>query len=135
MVIWFLIYQLGYIAGLAGLAIAALTIKGYELLGGKLNIAGIIICIILTIGAVFFVQNICYSYEIYDFYKGTYDITIFDAYKALPDFLENMSELKAAFIKDLVIGYLLTAVASASIFYTAFKSQNIKPKTLTKYND
>ena len=46
---WVLVYQLGYIAAIVGLIMAVCTIKGYQLLGGKLNIAGVIICVVIMI--------------------------------------------------------------------------------------
>ncbi len=41
--------QLGYVAALSGVVMAVCTLKGYELLGGKLSKAGIIICSILML--------------------------------------------------------------------------------------
>lgn len=39
-IVWILIYQMNYITAIAGLSIAICCIKGYQLLGGKLNITG-----------------------------------------------------------------------------------------------
>lgn len=41
--------QLGYVAALSGLVMAVCTMKGYELLGGKLSAKGIVISVILMI--------------------------------------------------------------------------------------
>ncbi len=41
--------QLGYVAALSGLVMAICTLKGYEMLGGKLSTKGIVISIVLMI--------------------------------------------------------------------------------------
>lgn len=44
-----LVSQLGYVAGICGVILAVCTLKGYELLGGKLSTKGIIIGIVIML--------------------------------------------------------------------------------------
>ena len=41
--------QLGYVAALSGIVMAVCTLKGYELLGGKLSTKGIVVSIVLML--------------------------------------------------------------------------------------
>ncbi len=104
-VLYFILYQIGIIAGVCGLVIFILANFGYGLFAksGKNSIAGLISAIVSMIIVIFVAEYICVSYEIYDAFKDA-QITIFDAIKATPDFLAE-SEVKSAFIKDLVFAY------------------------------
>lgn len=104
---WVGIYQLGYIAGIAGFIMLICSIKGFELLGGGLNIPAIIICIVIDLGAVYFAHNIAIAVSIMQEMDG-YSFT--SAYKYIPYLLEY-SEFAEAYYKDLVMGYGLTLVA------------------------
>ncbi len=104
-VLYFILYQIDIIAGICGLVIFVLANFGYGLFAKseKNSIAGLIAAIVSMIVVIFVAEYICVSYEIYDVFKEA-DITLFDAIKATPDFLAD-SEVKSAFIKDLVFAY------------------------------
>ena len=53
-----LISQLGYVAALSGLVMAVCTLKGYELLGGKLSRAGVVISSVLMLVMTYFGDRI-----------------------------------------------------------------------------
>ena len=126
--LWVIIYSLGYLASIAGLAIAICTIKGYEMLGGKINKLGILITFIITIIMVYVAQYLALGVEIYQVFKNDVPITILDALKSVPDFLlEN--EVRRSFYSDLSIGYLLTLVGSISTFKHTYKQKNFNIKT------
>jgi hypothetical protein len=126
-VLWIIIYQMNYIAAIAGLAIAVCCIKGYQMLGGKLNLLGVIITSIITILMVYLANHFSLAIDIYSEFKMDYYITFFDALKAVPDFLEEPS-IREAFMKDLLIGYLLTAIGSFSYIKKAYREANYKIK-------
>ncbi|WP_457943768.1 hypothetical protein [Caproiciproducens sp. LBM24188] len=46
-VLWVIVYQLGYIAGIVGFVMAICCMKGYEKFGGKLNLPGMIISLVM----------------------------------------------------------------------------------------
>ncbi len=104
---WVGIYQLGYIAGIAGFIMLICSIKGFEMLGGGLNIPAIIICVVLDLGAVYFAHNIAIAVSIMQELDG-YSFT--SAYKYIPYLLEY-PEFAEAYYKDLMMGYGLTLVA------------------------
>lgn len=123
--VWILIYQMNYIAAIAGLAIAICCIKGYQLLGGKLNITGVIITSIITIIMVYLANHISLAIDIYSEFKSYYEITFFDALRSVPDFLLEPS-IRSEFMKNLLIGYLLTFIGSASYIKKSYKDANFK---------
>lgn len=123
--LWVIVYQLGYIAGIVGFVMAICCMKGYEMLGGKLNLPGIILSLLIAVGMLFFAENLALAVEIYNEYKVDFDITFFDAFRSVPEFLKE-PEIMSAFIEDLAFGYLLMIVASASSIITTYKNANLK---------
>lgn len=127
-VLWFGIYQLGYIAGIAGLVAAVCALKGYEMLGGKIDLKGMIISVVLAVVMLFFAHQLCLAKEIYDVFSTEYNITFADAFRSIPDFLED-SEVSIAFYRDLLIGYVLMAVASYSTIRSMYRNASGTYKT------
>lgn len=106
-VLWVLIYQMGYIAGIAGFVMMICAIKGFELLGGRLNIPGMIISIVMVLLAVYFAHNIAIAFSIMqEMDKASFG----DAYKYIP-YLMDYGEFSSAYYHDLIMGYGLTIVA------------------------
>lgn len=118
---WVLIYQLGYLSAIAGIVMVICALKGYEILGGKLNKTGIIICCMISVLMVLFAEQISLSIEIYNVYQEYYYITFFDAFQSVPAFLED-SEVLSAVIYDLAIGYLLMIFGAWSTIRQALKN-------------
>lgn len=123
--VWLVISHLGYIASIAGLAIAVCCIKGFKMFGGKLNVSGMVITSIITIIMVYVSNHLALGLAIYTEYKSLYNISFFDSLKAVPEFLTETT-IKMTFIKDLVIGYILTLAGSASYFKNAYREANYK---------
>lgn len=107
MAAWVGIYQLGYIAGIAGFIMMICSIKGFEILGGGLNVPAIIICVVVDVAAIYFAHNIAVAVGIMQEMDG-YSFTA--SYKYIPYLLEY-SEFAEAYWKDLIMGYGLTLVA------------------------
>lgn len=126
-ILWIIIYQMNYIAAIAGLAIAICCIKGYQLFGGKLNISGIIITSLITLFMVYFANHISLAISIYSEFNTYYDITFFDALRSVPAFLSE-PEVVSVFIKDLLMGYVLTIAGSAYYVKKSYKDANYKIK-------
>ncbi len=126
-VLWVIIYQLGYIAGIAGLVAAVCALKGYEKFGGKINVAGIVISLAIVAVVIYFAQNVGLALEIYREFKE-YDITFFDAYRSIPEFM-TYPEISGMFYKDLIVGYGLTAIASFATVRNMFQNSTGNYKT------
>lgn len=126
--IYFVIYQLGLIAGIAGLITVVLSIFGYKLFSGvKFSKKGIIIAVIIAALMIPLAEYVCLGYEIFDVFKAEYDITFFDALRVTPQFLiDPEMELIGPVAADIVIAYALSAVAAFSYVKTALKGENKK---------
>ena len=111
-VLWVIIGQVGFIAGIAGYAIVFCGMKGYGVLGRVLSKGGIVICILLSIVAVAGAEMVSLAITAYK-ELGEYGITLGDAFRLLPDLMKE-PELAGAVAKDLIIGYALSIWASYS---------------------
>ena len=127
-VLYFFIYQIGFIAGICGLVIVILASFGYQLFSGKKNsYKAIVVSVILLIVVLFIAEYISLSYAIYDEFKSI-GISFFDAVEATPEFLKD-TEVLGAFIKDLLIAYALGAVASFTLIRNKIQeSKNAKAR-------
>lgn len=123
--LYFAIYQCGYIAGIIGLVIFVLANFGYNLFSkskNKASIAGLVTSIIITVAMIFLAEYFCLSFEIYQTFKAEIDITFFDAVRATPDFLSE-SEVSNAFLGDLAIAYIFSFIASIGSIINAVKAR------------
>lgn len=104
---------------------AVCCMKGYEKFGGKMNVVGMIISLVIAVGMLYFAENIAVALEIYNAYKGDYEITFFDAFRSIPKFLKE-EDVFRPFITDLGIGYLTMIAASVSSIVSTYKQANLK---------
>lgn len=113
-VLWILIGQIGFIAGIAGYAIVFCSVKGYEKLGGCVSRKGLIICIVFSFLMIVTAEFISTGIIIYRGYNEDASlITLSDAMRLVPRFF-RIEEFKHEFIKEVSIGYALAIWASGS---------------------
>ena len=122
-VLYFVVYQIGFIAGICGLVIFILAYFGYGLFAksAKNSIAGLIASIVSMLIVIFAAEYFCLSYEIFQAYKEL-DITFFEAVRATPDFLAE-PEVQSAVIEELVIAYALGILASVGNIINIVKAR------------
>lgn len=118
-VVWVLIYQLGYISALGGVVMVICALKGYEMLGGRLNVVGIVISCVISVIMLLFAEQICLSIEIYQAFRE-YDVTFFESFQSVPAFLEE-PEIRNAVLFDLVMGYILLAAGAWGTIHQTYK--------------
>lgn len=110
-VLWVVLGQVGFIAGIAGYVIVFCGMKGYGILGRELSKAGIVICVILSFLMIAGAEFVSLAITIYNEMGGLFAPTIWDAFGWIPEMMKE-SELALAVAKDLVIGYALAIWAS-----------------------
>lgn len=125
-VAYFIIYQLGIIAGISGLIIFVLANFGYNLFAKpstKNSIAGLVTSIIMTIAVIFLAEYCCVAYVILEEVGKGYGANFFDCFKVVPDFFHDIPELKDAFVEDLIFAYIFAALATAGNVVSIFKAR------------
>ena len=110
-VLWVVLGQVGFIAGIAGYVIVFCGMKGYGILGRELSKAGIVICVILSFLMIAGAEFVSLAITIYNEMGGLFAPTIWDAFGWIPEMMKE-SELALAVAKDLIIGYALAIWAS-----------------------
>lgn len=125
--IWVLASQFGYIVGVSGLAFIIGSLYGFKKLGGKLNVLGFILSVVIAAAMLYFAEHLSLSIEIFTQFKDTYEITFFDAFRAVPEFLKEGGILKAV-VYDLAVGYLFLVIGGFSSAVSIFKEANLQYK-------
>lgn len=133
-VLWILIGQAGFIAGIAGYAIVFCGMKGYELLGRNLSKAGIVICVLLSCLMIAGAEFVSLGIVIFRELGGMYGLTLADSFALVPAFLQE-SEVAGEVAKDLVIGYGLAIWASFASVKSRWKEidQEAKPHNVVSF--
>ena len=112
-VLWVVLGQVGFIAGIAGYVIVFCGMKGYEFLGKELSKTGIVLCVILSFLMIIGAEMTSLAITIYREWGRMYAPTIGAAFSWIPELMQE-SELALAVAKDLGIGYLHEIWASYS---------------------
>ena len=134
--VWILIGKLGYISYLGGVAMAFSTIFGYNLFGKKFDVLGFIVSIVIVLLMVLFSNMIIMTWEMYgdpDFknvlelmgYNSFFSVflNMFNIFRDLDMLLEaqGADTLSGLFIRDLVVGYLVSGIATFAIGLSMLK--------------
>ena len=123
-VIWLFISQMGYISYLGGLAMSFLVIFGYKKFsGGGFNAVSVFICVVVIAGMILLAETSSMVLYIMKGINNIYGsgIGFFESWAWLPVWMSD-SEISGAFVRDLVIGYIITAITSVILFVGEFKN-------------
>ena len=117
-ILWFVLYQFGFIAAISGLVGVICSIKGYSIFAKKESLKGIVIAIVAAVLVMVVAWYMCLSKDVYDTYKEWYENGEIDYYISFSMavrrsyvFLED-SEVAIAYFKDLAIGLVLCIVGA-----------------------
>lgn len=134
--IWIIIGKLGYISYLGGVAMAFSTIFGYHLFGKKFDVLGLITSIVIVLIMVLLSNMFICAWQIVSEpgidealsllgYEGFFSVFfgLFDLMKQvdLLTGLEGMDSMTGTFIIDLVIGYIVSGIATVAIGVSMLK--------------
>lgn len=121
--VWFIIYRLGYISAWSGLVMAVGAMWGYEKLGRALDLKGILISTVIVLAMVYVTNRLCWAYEFMDgINKYGGDVTFGDCFKQLEDLIKEF-DLRSEYIRDLVIGYFLTVIGMLSMIVSSIRNR------------
>ena len=111
--------QLGYVASISGVVMAFCTLKGYELLGGKLTKKGIIISIVLMLVMTFIGDWVDWAILITR-EVGTDFVT---AFRVFPMFLQNQMIESTVYWGNLVLLYVFLLIGAVPTISTSLKNK------------
>ena len=123
--LWLVIDQFGFIAGIAGYAIVYGSISGYVRLGKNLSKAGVIISIVVSVLTILGVEFVAFGITVYREFKAEYMITLLEAFKSVPGLL-MYEEIRSGILKELLIGYAFAVLASFSYVKKIWVTVNAK---------
>ena len=115
-----LISMLGYIASVSGLILAVCTLKGYELLGGKLSGKGIVISILFMLVTPYLADRIDWAIVIVQEF-AEYGVTFAEAFGAVPELLKDGSIEMGEYIKNLLMIYGFCVLGAFATLKNALK--------------
>lgn len=120
--LWVLIYQIGVIAGLAGIAIFLGAMKGYSILGKNVDRKGVVVCVLITIVMIFLANEFSIRLAVYLAARGQHAHMSFAEINRRWSKFMSEDDFKWAYIKDLGWGYSLSAVALIATAKQAFRN-------------
>ena len=120
-----LLNQAGYVAAISGIVLAFCTLKGYELLGGKLSKVGIAVSAVLILampfGAYLVSSGISFANEVKQYGM---DLTWIESIQLLFELMEYEPEMIDALRSDLLQLYLYTGLGV--VVFLASKAKSFK---------
>jgi hypothetical protein len=133
-VLWFLVYQVGFIAGIIGFVTMFLAMLGYRLFGKAQGIRAVVISIIITVIVIFVAEYICVAKNVYEAYQDWYKSGEIDYQVTFSDVMRNVfpsltSEGLLMYGKDLLIGYGLAAIACFTYIKNAIRDAKSRKVT------
>ena len=131
-ILWFVIYQFGFIAGISGVIGSICAIKGYSLFAKKESTKGIIISVIISLLVIVLAWYLCLAYDVYNAYKMWFEagesdfaLTYFESVRVSHYFLSD-PEVAPAYFGDLALGIIFCIVGGASNVITKIKNNKNK---------
>jgi len=121
-ILWFVLYQIGYLAAISGLIGIICAVKGYTFFAKTKNESKL--CLIISTAIAVAVLAIswyfCVGYDIYITYQELFEagevdftLTFFESVRVIPYFFED-SEILTAYLADLGLGLFFAAVGIIS---------------------
>ncbi len=101
--------QMGYVAALSGIILAFCTLKGYELLAGRLSNKGAILSSVVMLVMVYVGTRLDWSFSAADAYN---ELSVFSAFRLMPTLLKEGYMIASEFHKNLGVCYLFTVLGA-----------------------
>ncbi len=116
-ILYFIIYQFGFIAGIAGFIGVICAVKGYEIFAKKISLKGVIIAVIASVVVILAAEYLSLAYSCLEMFRTEFEdpsITLADsAYFIWQMLLDpELPEIKTEVLKEVGIALVLCAVAS-----------------------
>ena len=103
-------------SSLAALIIMLGAAYGYKWFAGILKETGLIISLIVGLICILITNEFASAYDLYLEYNNLYNISLFEAYKAIPYYLEHSEVYRQIYYQNLMIAVIFGALGSLSNF-------------------
>lgn len=126
MLVTILIARLGFVSGISGMILGVLTIKGYELLGKRISLKGIIVSLVFVLLATYAANLIDWAIE----YNNEFNVGLLNAIKEVPLAIEY-SGLNSEFMKGfflMLVFALLGYIPTAMSYFKYSKNRDVSYK-------
>lgn len=117
-IIWFVLYQVGFLAAISGIVGVVCAIKGYAIFSKCESTRGVIISTVIAFIVIVLAWYFCLSYDVYVAYQDWYaagevdfTLTFFESVANAHTFLTE-PEIAAAYFKDLGIGLVFCVIGA-----------------------
>ncbi len=108
-----LIGQLGYISAISGFIMAACTVKGYELLGGKISRKGVIISVVIMAAMVYIGNRADWALSIVRQLSAEgYDLDLLTSFQSIPYWISEDMLDASSYYGNLAMVYAFTALGA-----------------------
>lgn len=135
-VLWYVLYQVGFMAGISGFVGVVCALKGYEFFAKKESRKGVIISVLVSIFVMIIAWYLCLATDVYKAYQEwyangdiDYTITFVEAVRGAYIFLSE-PEIAPSYFGDLAIGLLLCVVGCWKDVINAFRSASIQSQPM-----
>lgn len=107
-----------YVSIVSGVVMSMCTLKGYEMLGGRLGKAGAVISALMILVMTYFANDLCATFEIMD---AVDDIGFFEAYQNIDAYVE--AKVVDGHWGQLLFLYLLDLAGATPMMFSHFKKR------------
>ncbi len=114
--------RLGYVAAISGVILAVCTLKGYEMLGGKLNTKGIIICCILMLVMTYLGDQLDWAIVA----AKEMDVDLFTGFRLIPTLVRYEIIDRTSYVMNLVLLYLFTVGGAVPTILSTIKNRQLE---------
>ena len=119
-----LIGQLGYVAAISGIIMAICTLKGYELLGGKLSVKGIVISAVLMVVMTYVGNQL--DWAIVVMRELGYDLIY--SFRLIPLLLADGAIVSSSYWGNLALVYIFTVIGAVPCAISMVNGQKAKSR-------
>ena len=126
--LWYVLYQVGYLAGISGIVGVFAAVRGYSFFAKGQSVKGVVISIVIAVLVLIIAWYLCLATDVYNAYREWYEageidyqLGFFESVAVSYTFFSE-TDILLAYLKDLGIGLALCALASFSSVKNILKS-------------
>ena len=118
--------KLGYITAISGIVMGICTIKGYELLSGKVTKKGIVFSVMLILIMAYCGDRLGWAMEV----SKVWDIGVMEAFKILPELVKEGYIDSMAYLRNLVMLFIFTFGGAIPMMRMKVMERDMKGRVL-----